>query len=183
MKGERIWDRLRKKTKIKRFLMDLSIVDLLSNYLNMLLDETFWYFREIAWQLVIALIAYLSVCIFLYIVLLNVSQKAWQLPGPPARVLLVTAHPDDEVMFFGPMIYWMVENKNCEIYLLCLSIGTFLFFILLSLLWVKSFIIFISNFNSSIVFFSAGGDKRRKEELWASAKVLGIPEANVTILM
>lgn len=27
-----------------------------------------------------------------------------------------------------------------------------------------------------------GGHKRRKEELWSSAKIMGIPEANVTIL-
>lgn len=29
----------------------------------------------------------------------------------------------------------------------------------------------------------AGGDKRRINELWACAKVLGIPEANITIIM
>lgn len=29
----------------------------------------------------------------------------------------------------------------------------------------------------------AGGDKRRIDELWACAKVLGIPEANITIVM
>lgn len=29
----------------------------------------------------------------------------------------------------------------------------------------------------------AGGDKRRIDELWACAKVLGIPEANITIIM
>ncbi|XP_012266761.1 N-acetylglucosaminyl-phosphatidylinositol de-N-acetylase isoform X2 [Athalia rosae] len=130
--------------------MDMSLVNTVANYVNVLLNETVWYFKEIAWQLVIAVIAYLCVCIFLYILLLNVSHKAWQLPGPPARVLLVIAHPDDEVMFFGPMIYWMINQRDCEVYLLCLTIG---------------------------------GDKKRKEELWASARILGIPEANVTILM
>ena len=29
----------------------------------------------------------------------------------------------------------------------------------------------------------SGGNKRRKEELWACAKLLGIPAANITILM
>lgn len=130
--------------------MDVTIVSPFAKYVNMLFNETVWYLKEVAWQLVIATIAYLCVCIFLYILLLNISHKAWQLPGPPARILLVTAHPDDEVMFFGPMIYWIIEQKNCEIYLLCLTMG---------------------------------GDKKRKEELWDSAKILGIPEANVTILM
>ncbi|XP_015512520.1 N-acetylglucosaminyl-phosphatidylinositol de-N-acetylase [Neodiprion lecontei] len=130
--------------------MDVSIVSSLTNYFNMLFDETVWYLKEVAWQLVIAGVAYFCVCIFLYTLLLNVSHKAWQLPGPPARILLVIAHPDDEVMFFGPMLHCMIEQKNSEVYLLCLTIG---------------------------------GAKRRKEELWASAKTLGIPEANVTILM
>jgi len=29
----------------------------------------------------------------------------------------------------------------------------------------------------------AGGDRRRIDELWECTKVLGIPEANVTIIM
>ncbi|XP_074111171.1 phosphatidylinositol glycan anchor biosynthesis class L [Cotesia typhae] len=109
-----------------------------------------WYIREITWQIIITLIAYLLVCILLYVILKRVNHQAWQLPGPPSKILFVTAHPDDEVMFFGPMIYWLSKFKTTNVYLLC---------------------------------FTNGGHKRRKEELWASAKIIGIPEANITIII
>ncbi|XP_008548669.1 N-acetylglucosaminyl-phosphatidylinositol de-N-acetylase [Microplitis demolitor] len=109
-----------------------------------------WYIREITCQLIITPIAYLLVCIVLYFILKRVNHQAWQLPGPPSKILLVTAHPDDEIMFFGPMIYWLSRFKTTSIYLLC---------------------------------FTNGGHKRRKEELWAAAKIMGIPEANITIII
>ncbi|KAL7290265.1 hypothetical protein TKK_0015967 [Trichogramma kaykai] len=108
-----------------------------------------WYLAEISFQLIISVISYIIVCIFLYFLLKKVDSTAWQLPGPPNRLLLVTAHPDDEVMFFGPMIYWIVQRNKSNIHLLCLS---------------------------------QGGCKKRKEELFESAKRLGIPAANVTIM-
>lgn len=39
------------------------------------------------------------------------------------RVLIVTAHPDDECMFFGPTILSLAKRPNCTVYLLCLSNG------------------------------------------------------------
>lgn len=36
---------------------------------------------------------------------------------------------------------------------------------------------------SIYVSMLVGGNKERKEELWSSAKIMGIPEANVTIIM
>ncbi len=39
------------------------------------------------------------------------------------EVLLVTAHPDDECMFFAPTILAFRENANA-VFLLCLSQGT-----------------------------------------------------------
>lgn len=38
------------------------------------------------------------------------------------RVLLVTAHPDDECMFFAPAVIKLTES-NAAVYLLCLSSG------------------------------------------------------------
>lgn len=40
------------------------------------------------------------------------------------RALLVTAHPDDECMFFAPTILKLVESQ-ASVYLLCLSTGRF----------------------------------------------------------
>lgn len=41
------------------------------------------------------------------------------------RALLVTAHPDDECMFFAPTILKLVESQ-AAVYLLCLSTGRFI---------------------------------------------------------
>lgn len=40
-----------------------------------------------------------------------------------ARALLVTAHPDDECMFFAPAVLKLTDS-NAAVYLLCLSSGT-----------------------------------------------------------
>lgn len=36
-------------------------------------------------------------------------------------ILLIIAHPDDEAMFFSPILITLI--KSCRIYLLCLSSG------------------------------------------------------------
>lgn len=43
--------------------------------------------------------------------------------GADIRALVVTAHPDDECMFFAPTIIRLVELK-ASVHLLCLSEGT-----------------------------------------------------------
>lgn len=43
--------------------------------------------------------------------------------GAEVRALIVTAHPDDECMFFAPTIIQLVE-LNASVHLLCLSEGT-----------------------------------------------------------
>jgi N-acetylglucosaminylphosphatidylinositol deacetylase len=40
-----------------------------------------------------------------------------------SKALLITAHPDDEVMFFGPLL--LALPKYCELSVLCLSNGNF----------------------------------------------------------
>lgn len=49
--------------------------------------------------------------------------KSSKLPPSASRVLLVTAHPDDECMFFGPTLVALGDRKNCTIYVLCLTQG------------------------------------------------------------
>jgi hypothetical protein len=53
------------------------------------------------------------------------SPKADQWLGPDARVLVLTAHPDDEVMFFAPTIINLV-GRRVPVWALCLSTGEFL---------------------------------------------------------
>ncbi|KAF7668899.1 hypothetical protein LDENG_00281290 [Lucifuga dentata] len=68
------------------------------------------------------------------------------------RALVVTAHPDDECMFFAPAILRLVELK-ASVHVLCLSKGH---------------------------YYNQGS--QRKEELFDSCAVLGIPASNVTII-
>ncbi|CAK86263.1 unnamed protein product (macronuclear) [Paramecium tetraurelia] len=66
---------------------------------------------------------------FLYFYILNqgdskMKKKQWQqqLDKEKKPVLLVTAHPDDEAMFFLPTITYLNDN-NYEAHLICLSNG------------------------------------------------------------
>ncbi|XP_037605212.1 N-acetylglucosaminyl-phosphatidylinositol de-N-acetylase isoform X2 [Sebastes umbrosus] len=68
------------------------------------------------------------------------------------RALVVTAHPDDECLFFSPSIIRLVESQ-VSVHLLCLSKGN---------------------------FYNQGA--QRKQELLNSCAVLGIPDSRVTIV-
>jgi len=66
---------------------------------------------------------------------------------------LVTAHPDDECMFFGPTLVALAKMKDVQIFVICLSMGN-----------------------------HEGVGALRKLELWRSCKKMGINEANITCL-
>ncbi|XP_072516610.1 N-acetylglucosaminyl-phosphatidylinositol de-N-acetylase [Salminus brasiliensis] len=68
------------------------------------------------------------------------------------RALLVTAHPDDECMFFAPSVLKLAQS-DASVRLLCLSSGN---------------------------YYNQGAERR--EELLASCAVLGIPASQVTII-
>ncbi len=68
-------------------------------------------------------------------------------------MLLVTAHPDDETMFFAPTVLNLTKKKDSEVFLLCLSRGD-------------------TNKLKGV----------RKRELYKACEVLGIPEGNITVL-
>ncbi|PWA23227.1 hypothetical protein CCH79_00002161 [Gambusia affinis] len=82
---------------------------------------------------------------------LNVSSER-KTVGADVRALVVTAHPDDECMFFTPTIIRLVE-LNASVHLLCLSEGN---------------------------YYHQGS--QRREELLRSCAVLGIPASRVTII-
>ncbi|XP_067571603.1 N-acetylglucosaminyl-phosphatidylinositol de-N-acetylase isoform X6 [Pseudorca crassidens] len=74
------------------------------------------------------------------------------LPGGGSRTLLVTAHPDDEAMFFAPTVLGLVRMRH-QVSLLCFSAGN---------------------------YYNQG--ETRKKELLQSCDVLGIPPSNVMII-
>lgn len=41
----------------------------------------------------------------------------------PVPILLVTAHPDDEAMFFAPSLLALSRGVCCRVFILCLSTG------------------------------------------------------------
>ncbi|KAI9063770.1 LmbE-like protein [Trametes sanguinea] len=41
----------------------------------------------------------------------------------PANILLLTAHPDDECMFFAPTILALLDKTDARLHSLCLSVG------------------------------------------------------------
>ncbi|KAG1664571.1 N-acetylglucosaminyl-phosphatidylinositol de-N-acetylase [Nymphon striatum] len=68
------------------------------------------------------------------------------------RVLILSAHPDDECMFFGPSIRSFILG-GCEVHLLCLSSGD----------------------------YDRLGHLR-KQELYKSCEIIGIRKCNVTLI-
>ncbi|CAF98507.1 unnamed protein product, partial [Tetraodon nigroviridis] len=72
--------------------------------------------------------------------------------GAGIRALVVTAHPDDECMFFAPAIIQLV-SLNVDVHLLCLSQGNY--------------------YNQGAL---------RKQELISSCAVLGIPASRITVV-
>lgn len=70
------------------------------------------------------------------------------------RVLLVTAHPDDESMFFGPTLLALARRRRrCQVYVLCLSNGN----------------------------YDQLGAVRR-DELWRACAMLRVPAARITLV-
>ena len=99
-----------------------------------------------------------------------------KLPEHVSRVLLVTAHPDDECMFFGPTLIALKKRKNCRIFVLCLSRGEIKSTGLCSPLYYS--------YNES---FPLTGDFEkqgylRKDELWSSCGVLKIKPQDITLM-
>lgn len=57
------------------------------------------------------------------LILLNPALRAVEnIIDTPGRVLLVTAHPDDETVFFAPTVT-ALRNAKHDVFLLCLTTG------------------------------------------------------------
>lgn len=74
---------------------------------------------------------YAFVCLIVYLLIFRKFTAQWYRHGKNVRfpkckrVLVVTAHPDDESMFFGPTILSLTQRTDCQVYLLCLSNGLY----------------------------------------------------------
>jgi len=87
--------------------------------------------KEALDHLLLVIFAYLLICFSTYQLIFRRFANRFHLIndirlGQFRRVLIVTAHPDDECMFFGPTILSLTQRKDpCTVYLLCLSNGNF----------------------------------------------------------
>lgn len=96
-----------------------------------------------------------------------------KLPENASRVLLVTAHPDDECMFFGPTLISLKKKKNCRIFVLCLSRGK------RSLKLDHLQVVDADNLIPGD--FERQGNLR-KDELWRSCDVFKIRPQDITLI-
>lgn len=132
------------------------------DYAKLIYEHTVNYIRSALEHLVILLLIYTFGCLICYW-LICYSRSWWQrYRGPfrtaelPAvkRVLIVTAHPDDESMFFGPTILGLkAQDEDCRVFILCLSNG---------------------NFDKK--------GKERRTELWNACEILSIDQSDVMMV-
>eukprot|EP00096_Caligus_rogercresseyi_P002721 TRINITY_DN1497_c0_g1_i1.p1 TRINITY_DN1497_c0_g1~~TRINITY_DN1497_c0_g1_i1.p1 ORF type:complete len:256 (+),score=91.23 TRINITY_DN1497_c0_g1_i1:497-1264(+) len=95
-----------------------------------------------------------ALCFILYILISLFGSKSNGGFPPSTRALIVVAHPDDEVMFFGPTIANLCrQGGDVSLHLLVLSTGNY-----------------------------RGQGDQRKEELYRAAESLSIPKGNITLL-
>lgn len=100
---------------------------------------------------ILGCLIYLVICVILYLFANTILPFSRDMRHAK-RILFIIAHPDDEVMFFGPTILHYTQKPNCTVYLMCLSSG--------------------KNYGMHIV---------RTNELYESCKVLGINDENIYV--
>lgn len=66
----------------------------------------------------------LGICFFVVLGVVWRSLSSASLPSIRGDVLLVFAHPDDEAMFFSPLLHYL-KSKEVTTHFLCLSNGNF----------------------------------------------------------
>ena len=96
------------------------------------------------------LVILLTFCLTFYALFANARRKEIR---TAKRVLLVTSHPDDECMFFGPTVLSMTRNPAVSLFLLCMSNGDY-----------------------------RREGQTRKKELYQACQHMGIEEQNITVL-
>lgn len=130
-----------------------ALLIVLTDFLVLQFSYFLDYTKEALEHFFIAVIFYCLTCVFLYMAIakwqiLNFNKDV----NNPRRVLLVTAHPDDECMFFGPTILNLTRRQGCTVYIMCLSKGD-----------------------------HYGMGKIRKNELYEACQVLGVNESCIVL--
>ena len=86
------------------------------NFENIMLEVLHSYF----FYLIVLLIFCAIISFATYCILLNIPHRL----TITENALLVIAHPDDECMFFSPVLLQTVsQGHGASVYLLCLSLG------------------------------------------------------------
>jgi len=93
-----------------------SFVKLMEGVLN------FYYYYQDSFSSIKFYLVIVNLILFGFAVLFRIRQQT-QPSSEKKKILFVTAHPDDECMFFTPIIKNLVVNN--ELYILCLSNGNF----------------------------------------------------------
>lgn len=130
-----------------------SSEEYLRTYVNCIVSQLIEFVKCLEFCILSSVIVlYLILCLSLYLILSNLDTLNRSSKGIKSkqRILFVTSHPDDECMFFAPAILNLTRQPDKNVFLLCLSCGD---------------------------YYKQG--KLRKEELWKSCAILGIPESNI----
>lgn len=101
---------------------EYDLEDLLWRLYSSAKYELTTYGRSVAENILIWILFYYLICGVLYALLY--FKKNWscsKIKGAK-RALFVTAHPDDECMFFGPSIVHFVQ-QGIDVHLLCITEG------------------------------------------------------------
>lgn len=96
----------------------------IADFFNGLTVRVKEYTREAVEHLILTVLIYCVLCVLLYVGIVRWRVLEFRRDvRSPKRVLLVIAHPDDECMFFGPTVLNFTGNKDCTLYIMCLSTG------------------------------------------------------------
>lgn len=99
--------------KVRKLILFPNIATMMSFDLNIFLGILY------------IVLVYVAITVIYALTVTDYLMKIWkskQISGM-RRVLLITAHPDDECMFFGPTLVALAKAIDVRIYVLCLSSG------------------------------------------------------------
>lgn len=95
----------------------------LERRLHIYFESTTEYITDTLEHLILFFLVYFATCVLLYVFIVAWKTFPYTKSINCKRVLFITSHPDDEVMFFGPTILHLMKQPDVQVYLICLSTG------------------------------------------------------------